>query len=233
MGAGFSPRISQIRSSALRGRCGRRCRRAPGDLADTHLFGGGPEPVEIAADFVVPQRDLQAKGDHFGVNAVCASNLDRVFELERPAAQHLAQFLDAGDEQRRRFPDQQRLGGVDDVVGRQAVVQPARRFRFSGGGHALGHRGGERDHVVADFGFDFGYARGAHLGVGAQLRGRVGRHFARFGERVGGGQLHGQPLLVTVLFTPDAAHIRARVTLDHFSRRKLPIVCEVRRPPGG
>ena len=46
--------------------------------------------------------------------------------------------------------DQQSLGGINDVIGSQAVVKPAgvRADDF-------GDRGGEGDHIVADFGLDF------------------------------------------------------------------------------
>jgi hypothetical protein len=46
--------------------------------------------------------------------------------------------------------DQQRLRGVDYVVGGEAVVEPA---RF--GADEFGDRRGEGDDVVANFGFDF------------------------------------------------------------------------------
>ncbi len=52
-----------------------------GEFADAHVFGGVPETREVALSFGIPVRELEAEGDGFGVDAVGASDLGRVFEL--------------------------------------------------------------------------------------------------------------------------------------------------------
>src|SRR5262252_1117672 len=47
-----------------------------GDFADAQIFRGLIEARGIAAKLVVPQSQLQAKGDGFGVDAVRAADLN-------------------------------------------------------------------------------------------------------------------------------------------------------------
>ena len=116
----------------------------------------------------------------------------------------------------------QRLGGIHDVVGSQAVVEPARRFGVPGGGHGFGHRGGEGDDVVLDVALDFVDALDVEAGVGAQeARGLVGDH-AEFGEGLAGGELDFEPLLELVLVAPDPAHFGPRVSGNHDLSIEIP-----------
>ena len=82
----------------------------------------------------------------------------------------------------------QGLRGVDDVGGRQAEVQPARRRA-----DVLGHRGRERDDVVLgdllDF-FDAGDVEGAAL---ADVARGIGGHDPGAGHRVDCGDFNLQP----------------------------------------
>ena len=103
---------------------GRRIQTQP--RADAHLGRRAGQTPEIAARFVVPQRQLQPERDWLGVNAVGAADLNRGFELEGAALERAGQTLERRGDRRRGPSDLQRLRGVDDVVGGEAVVKPAR-----------------------------------------------------------------------------------------------------------
>src|SRR5581483_572749 len=55
----------------------------------------------------------------------------------------------------------------------------------------------------------------------AQCLGRFFRDFAQLSERLGGSELDFEPTVVFVLFTPEGAHFRARVTRNHFLNARL------------
>src|SRR6185437_3676580 len=57
------------------------------ELADAHLGRSQTEAIAVAAQFVVPEGDLQAKGNRLGVNAVGTADLDSVLEFIRAALQ--------------------------------------------------------------------------------------------------------------------------------------------------
>ncbi len=157
-----------------------------GDLADPHLLGGGREAGGVAAQLVVPERQFQAEGDRLGVDAVGAADLDGVFELEGALLQNLGEFV----QRFRRISSDapvrhQGLRGVDDIVGRQAVVEPAGCFGMPGGRHALGDGRGERDDVVPDLALDVLDAVDVEIGVLAEQARGVARNFAHLGQRLG------------------------------------------------
>ena len=58
------------------------------DLAECHIFAGAPQTFAIAAHLVIPKGEGQSKGSGFGVNAVRAANLRRLFEFKRAALEH-------------------------------------------------------------------------------------------------------------------------------------------------
>src|SRR5262249_28103021 len=92
---------------------------------------------------------------------------------------------------------------------RQSVVEPARlrADEFRNGGR-------ESDYVVANFGLDLTDALDAKIrqltyGFGSLLGDDAG-----FGQSFGSGNLHLQPRAKAGFFTPNAAHLRARVAWD-------------------
>ena len=95
------------------------------------------------------------------------------------------------------------MRGIDNVVGRQAVVQPARGFGIADG---FLDRDGESDHVVADFGFKFVDAGDVNAGAFAQGSSGGARDDAGFGESFCGCEFDFQPFLKAVLFAPDMTH---------------------------
>ena len=121
----------------------------------------------------------------------------------------------------RGFANEQRLRRVHHVIGSEAVVQPARRFGIA---HRFLDGDGERDHVVADLGFDFVDARHIDARAFAQLRGGFARDDARFGERFRRGQLDVEPLPEFVLLAPDAAHLRTRVSCDQILAPRIQLL---------
>ena len=64
------------------------------------------------------------------------------------------------------------------------------------------------------FVFDPPYAVEIESGVRPQQLRGLGRDLAQPGQRLGGRQLHFQPLREFVLVGPDAAHLRAACTLQ-------------------
>ena len=108
--------------------------------------------------------------------------------------------------------DEQGLRGVDDVVGSEAVVEPAGMRADD-----LGDGSGECDHVVAHFGFDFVDAFDAKVGALADGAGSVLGNEASLGEGFGGGDFDGEPGAEAVFVAPDAGHLGACVARDHGS----------------
>ena len=104
---------------------------APEILPTRISSGGGGEAREIALHFVVPESQFQAERDRLGVDAVRSPDLHRVLEFERARLQHRGQIVDAFENHFRSAAHQQGLRGVDDVVRRQPVMQPARRVRLA------------------------------------------------------------------------------------------------------
>jgi hypothetical protein len=68
---------------------------------------------------------------------------------------------------------------------------------------------------VPDFALDFLNTAQVEGGVSPQTLGRFGRHFTELGKGLGGGQLDFEPAFIFVLFRPNSAHFRARITRNH------------------
>ena len=135
------------------------------DLAHAQVFGGGPQTHQIAPGFAVPDGQLQPESDRLGMHAVGAADLHSVFELQGAPLQHGLEALQSGQQNPASLADLQGLRRIDDIVGGEPVVQPARRLGVTGGLHALGHRRGEGDHVVLDLLLDFENAGGIEAGM--------------------------------------------------------------------
>ena len=127
IGAVASPSRSQIFCFDFRAEV-RAGSHGAGNFSDGDLLRGHLKAREVAAIFRVPVGDLQAEGDRFGVNAVGAADFRRVFEFPGASFEHIAELLERFFDQLRSFADQQRLRGVHHVIGREAVMQPARGF---------------------------------------------------------------------------------------------------------
>ena len=175
-----------------------------GKLAYPELFGGGVEAGEVALNLGVPEKKLEAEGGGLGVDAVGATDDGGVLELDGALFQDVGEGDDAGVDDGGGFLELQGLGGVDDVGGGEAVVEPARVF---GRVDVLGDGGGEGDDVVTDFGFDLVDAVDGKCALVADGVGGGLRDEAESGEGLGGGDLDGEPAAVFVFVGPDAAHV--------------------------
>ena len=147
-----------------------------GELAYAEVFGGGVEAGEVALHLGVPEEELEAEGGGLGVDAVGAADDGGVLELDGALFQDVGEGEDAGADDGGGFFELEGLGGVDDVGGGEAVVEPAGVF---GGVDVLGDGGGEGDDVVTDFGFDL---VDAVDGEGAACRGWCRRRTAGRGR---------------------------------------------------
>ena len=135
-----------------------------GDLADADDLPGAQQPIQIALQLGVPQRQLDAERHRLGMDAVGAANHRGAAVLlgARPyRVERAGQIL---DDQVAGFTHLQRLRGVDHVGGGEAEVQPARRRP-----DLFGDRGGEGDDVVLGDLLDRFDARHVEPGARAQL----------------------------------------------------------------
>ena len=163
-GAGFRSSRAQMRSSTSGPMCAK-VPTAPEVLPTRRSSAAARSACQVAAGFLVPDGQLQPEGDRLGVHAVGAADLHGVLELQGAPLQHGAQRFQAAQQNGRSLLQQQRLRGIHHVVGGEPVVQPARGFGVPGARHGFGHRGGEGDHVVLHFLFDFENARHVEAGV--------------------------------------------------------------------
>ena len=135
-----------------------------GDLADADHLACPQHAVEIALQLGVPERQLHAERHRLGVHAVGAADHRRPPVLFGARPHRVEQLGEILDDQIAGLAHLQRLRGVEDVRGGQAEVQPP-----GGGPDVLGHRGGERDHVVLGDLLDFFDAGDVEPRPGPQL----------------------------------------------------------------
>src|SRR3954471_7747878 len=131
-----------------------------GELAYAHVFGRGNKARDVALRFRIPVGDLETEGDWFGVDSVGAADHGSVFEFPGAALEHFGEALQVLGDHFGRLADEQGLGGVDDVVRGEPVMEPA-----GVRAHDFGDRGGEGDYVVSNLGFDFVDALYAKVGA--------------------------------------------------------------------
>ena len=191
-------------------------------LPDPHVFGRRSKSRDIALRLRVPVRQLEAKRNGLGVNAVRASHHGRVFEFPRAAFEHLRQPLQILRNQRRGLRDEQRLRRVNHVIRGESVMKPA-RVRADD----LGHRRSEGNHIVAHLGLDLLDALHAEIGALADRVRRLFGHHASLGQGLGGGNFHGQPGAKAIFIAPDAAHFRTCITRDQGECASLSISLRV------
>ena len=122
--------------------------------------------------------------------------------------------VDAFDDQPARLLDLQRERRVEDVGGREPVVEPAPVLA-----EPLGDRVDERRDVVVRPLLDLAHAlrRRRDRGVPDRLR-RLGGHAPDLGPRVERGELDLEPPFELSLLRPDPGHRRTGVAGDHPAR---------------
>ena len=181
-----------------------------GEFSDAHVFGGGAKAGDVALGFRVLVGEFESEGDGLGVDAVSAADLGRVFEFPGAAGEDCGEFLQVLFYDLGGLFDQEGLGGIDDVVGGESVVEPA-----GFGADEFGDGGGEGDDVVADFGFDFVDALDFEVGALADGFGGGLGDESGGGEGFGGGDFDGEPGAEAVFVAPDAAEVGTSVARDH------------------
>ena len=175
-----------------------------GELADAEVFGGGVEAGEVALHLGEPEEELEAEGGGFGVDAVGAADDWGAFELRGAAGEDVGELQDAFADLGGGFLELEGLGGVYDVGGGEAVVEPA-----GFGADVLGYRGGEGDDVVLDLGFNLVDAVDGEGGLVADGVGGFLGDDSGFGEGLRGGDFDLEPAAVFIFVGPDAGHLGA------------------------
>jgi hypothetical protein len=180
-----------------------------GKFPHAHIFSGEAKALDIALGLGIPVGQLEAEGDGLGVDAVRAPDHWCVLELPSAALEHVRQLFQIGGDYDGRLLDEQGLRSVDYIVRGQAVVKPTGM-----GADDLGDGGGERDDVVANFGFDFRDAVNVEIGAVANSTGGVSGNHAGFGQGLGGSDLDGKPCTEAIFIAPDSGHVGAGIAWD-------------------
>ncbi len=183
-----------------------------GNFPHGHLPRGVPEAFQVAAVYGKPVGDFQTESDRLGMHAVRAADLRRVLKFARAALEYFSETYEPMLDQSRGFANLQRLRSVNNIIGRQSIVQPARGARIANR-FTDGHR--ERNDVVFHLGFQLRDAP-HHAGVDARilsdLFGGFGRHHAALGKRLRCGNFHNEPSPELAFLAPDTAHFFARIS---------------------
>src|SRR5256886_12767211 len=170
----------------LRAKVGKRAD-CPGELSYAHVLRRALKASDIALCFGIPVGQLDSKSNRLGVDTVGAADHGRVFELPGAAFQDLGELLKTRGDDFRSLPDEQSLSGVDNVIGGQSVVEPA-RLRAPN----LSDSRSEGDYIMAHFGFDLIDPLQPEIRPLAISFGSLFRHHATLGLRVSGGVIYSQ-----------------------------------------
>jgi hypothetical protein len=190
-----------------------------GELADAHACERRLEAVAGAVELERPTDELRPEGDGLRVNSVRPADHDSLAVLVGAPHDGCEGFLDALEQKHRGFSQLQRERSVEDVGGRQAVVQPAPLLA-----QVSGHRVHECGDVVLSPLLDLRHAlRGRrHRSVADRLDGSP-RNRPDLGPALQGCELHLEPASQAALVRPDSLHGRTGVALDHRPDSRVPI----------
>ena len=180
------------------------------ELADRYGLARAAHTGDVPRELREPERQLQAERHRLGMHAVRAADHRRPPMLVGALPDGLHQAVEPGQDQVAGVAHLQRLGGVDDVGGGEAEVEPPRR-----GADVLGHGGGEGDDVVLRDLFDFFDPLDVEPAAFPDVARRVRRDDAGARHRVRRSRFHLQPGFVLPLVAPDATHFGACVASDH------------------
>ena len=158
------------------------------------------------------ERELEAEGGRFAVDAVAAANAGHELGFPRPPRNDFAQRLYIGDENVGALNHLHGAGGVAHIAAGQAEMEPAagRAFDF------LGDGGGEGDDVVIEDFLQFLLPRNEAGQVGKPFVtagldfGEVSSgHDALLDERLAGKEFDLEPDAELVFVRPDGPHFGA------------------------
>ena len=106
-----------------------------GELADAHPFERARDALAAAGELERPARELQPERRRLGMDAVRAADLQHLAVFLRSCFDGCERAVEPGQDQRAGLTDLHRQRRVDDVGGREAVVEPAARLaELLGGG---------------------------------------------------------------------------------------------------
>ena len=167
-----------------------------------------------------PRAELHAEGHGFGVDAVGAADAQHVLHLEGAALAGLAKLLNVLKDDVERLGNLIAKGGVAQVGGGHAEVNPAAGLGIALGDvgiNVVGHNRFEGDDVVVGDFLDLVDLGNREIGVLANVGGFLfgDADLAKLGLSFAGKHLDFLPDLEFVLEFPDSAHGRAGVTTDH------------------
>ena len=181
------------------------------ELADAHALERARDALAVAGELERPAGELQPERRRLGVDAVRAADLERLAVLVGARDDRGEGGVDAGEDQIPGLADLERERGVDDVGGRQAVVEPAASLVVELLADGVDERGG----VVVERRLDLGDALRARRRGGCDGRGGLRGNDAELGPGGGRGLLDREPRRKLPLVRPDAGHGRAGVAGNH------------------
>ena len=188
-------------------------------LADRDGVGGRAQTGAITIELQRPQRRLGAERRRFGVDAVGPTDHHGAAVPAGEGDDRGDELVGSGDEQAAGVTHRPTQRRVDDVGGRQPVMDP----RTSGWPDRRLDDVDEGGHVVVGDSFPFGDGgderlvdhRGARS-AGCRL---VGRDDPELGLGLGGEQFDLQPPAQPGRIGPHLGHLRERVARDHCQMR--------------
>src|SRR5258708_12402086 len=116
-----------------------------GNFSYGHLRSGVAETLLVAFVFGEPVGDFQAEGNGLGVNTVGAADLRCMAKFLSAFGEHVAEFDEGGFDEPRSVADEESLGGVNNIVGGHAVMEPARSVGIADG---FANRHGEGNYAM-------------------------------------------------------------------------------------
>jgi hypothetical protein len=142
------------------------------ELADAHVLERVLEATPIPLELERPAGELEPKRRRFRVNPVRAADHRRMHVFLRARHDCAERCIDPFENESPGVLHGERQRGVDDVRGREAVVEPTARCP-----EVLGNRVDERGYVVVRRALELGDPLGSgHLRRLPDLGRRLGRH---------------------------------------------------------
>jgi hypothetical protein len=182
-----------------------------GELADPHRLHRLRQAPAAAVELERPAGELEAEGRGLRMHAVGPADAEVVLVPFRLLDHGVECAIQAFEQQLAGVAHLQRECRVDDVGGREPVVDPA-----ACGADALRDRVDEGGEVVLRLALELRDALWCRrLGTLADLRDRIGGNCAKLGRRFQCRELHVEPPHELAPFRPDLSHRRSGVARDH------------------
>ena len=181
-----------------------------GNLSVTDLLLRGVETNQATSERGPVDHQLQTEGCRFGVDAVAASDHDRVLMFLRLGFDAVQELDQRSAEYGSRLLDLQGQRGVQKIAAGHALVHET-----AGRPDVLGHVGQKGDHIVLDRFFDLENTGGVEVAFGPYFPGCLGGDLPPVGADLTDHGFDFPPDAEAVLIGPDGGHFRAGVTGDH------------------